>query len=104
MKTIDDVVSILLNRTVDLYSRNDQYRLDYYQNLKSDRKVIGRFIIFFKKIVRRILNYLFLPIIDKQNSINARMAAALEVNQRQLNSINISLEEIKVSLDKKEGN
>jgi len=52
--------------------------LDYYHPIRSDRKIIGPFIVLFKRLMRRLLKNIFLPLIDRQNKFNALTIAVLE--------------------------
>ena len=107
-KSTDEILSALLNRPVQERSSGasgaglGDTRLEYYIPLRSDRKVIGGIITFFKRVVRRILKYLFLPVVDKQNKINAQIAAAvyeLIRNQtEQSNKLNILRHELRAEI------
>jgi len=99
IKSTDDIISSLLNRPApgqnagitngtDQAAHNDA-TLQYYIPLRSDRKIIGRPIVFFKRAIRRVLKYLFTHMIDKQNTINAQTYAAINT----LNSNNTILSE-----------
>ena len=98
-RSTDEIVSIVLKRPMhDQNGRIVSPGLEYYQPLKSDRKIVGRLIVFFKRIVRKILKYLFLPIVEKQNAINAQMAEALMDDQRQLNAMKRQLAEMQETI------
>jgi len=90
MKTTDEIVSTLLDRQM-----GEPYIIDFYPPLQSNRKVVGRFIVFFKGALRRALKYLFLPVVNKQNIINKQMAAELEASKRELESVKISLADVR---------
>ena len=49
---------------------NDSYNVQYYKEISSHRKVIGKIIVFFKKTIRKSLKYLIYPIINEQNNFN----------------------------------
>ena len=58
-------------------SVNATWNVPYYRPLASHRKIMGRFIVFFKKVVRKILKHLLLPIVEDQNRFNASTTNAI---------------------------
>ena len=96
----DEIVSILLNKSEFEYLRiNSELRanavLDYYYPLHSNRKIIGRLIVLFRRIVRRLLRFLFLPILEQQSAFNVQTIAMLEANRNEYRAIQASLVELK---------
>ena len=96
-RSTEDIVSILLN--IPLF---EQQRLEYYNPIRSDRKIIGRAIVFFKRVVRKVLTFLVLPIVHKQNAINAQMSAEIKANQIQLEALRKSLTNMQETIKKLE--
>lgn len=66
---------------------NNNYLVQAYRPLKS-RPVIGRFIIFVKKVLRKSIKFYIEPIVNDQNEINASIV-------RSLNEIRAFIEEQK---------
>jgi len=99
MKTTEEIVSILLDRQM-----GEPYIIDFYPPLLSNRKVVGGFIVFFKETLRRALKYLFLPVVNKQNIINMQMAAELEANKRELESVKMSLVDVRRQISEHDNN
>lgn len=48
-------------------------------NITSHRKYIGSFIVFCKKVIRRLLKWLFFSYIDQQNQMNAKTIETIEL-------------------------
>jgi hypothetical protein len=44
--------------------------MNYYENLGSSRKIFLKPVVFFKKVVRRLLKFLILPAFNKQSLYN----------------------------------
>ena len=88
MNTLDDVYKILHELNPGGFNADEYGRLreelvknavlDYYIPLRSDRKVIGPVIVLFKRIVRRLLSNLLLPLVRQQNTFNAHVIQALD--------------------------
>lgn len=58
--------------------RNNQlYKIGYYREIYSNRKYFGKFIVFFKRVVRRIMKFLIEPIINEQNDFNGSVTASI---------------------------
>jgi 2-polyprenyl-3-methyl-5-hydroxy-6-metoxy-1,4-benzoquinol methylase len=55
--------------------------------ITSHRKVIGRFIVFGKKVARKLLRWYINPIIEEQNRFNAQLTGALNELSNKLISI-----------------
>ena len=103
----DEIVASLLDRPVPVSvqeqsdnssASHNNAGLEYYLPLRSDRKIIGRWIVFFKRVVRRVLKFLFIPIVDRQNAINSHTASTIgELNNR-IDALNTSNNELRVEL------
>ncbi len=49
-------------------------QISYYQELTSYKKGIAPVVFFFKKIIRKLVAFLFLPLVASQNSVNMAFA------------------------------
>ena len=56
---------------------NEKYMVKINYPIVSHKKVIGKFIIFWKKIIRRFLRWLIYPIVTEQNEFNASVTASI---------------------------
>lgn len=56
---------------------NRSYNINYYHNIFSRRKFIGKFIVFFRRVIRRLLRFLIEPIITEQKDFNASVTASI---------------------------
>lgn len=56
---------------------NQLYQVHYYRVIHSHRKVLGPVIIFFKKVIRKILKFLFEPMLEEQNEFNGAATASI---------------------------
>lgn len=56
---------------------NEKYMVKINHPITSHKKVIGKFIIFWKKIIRRFLRWLIHPIVTEQNEFNASVTASI---------------------------
>ena len=56
---------------------NHLYNINYGHEIKSNRPVIGKIIVFVKRVIRKILSYLLTPIIEEQNRFNASVTQSL---------------------------
>jgi len=72
--------------------------LTYYNQIHSNRSIIGRLIVLYRRIVRRLLRFLFLPILERQSIYNAQTAALLDAHCMQLNDIKTSISEIRTNV------
>lgn len=54
---------------VTLLQNNNQ--VAYYQELTSYKKGLAKIVIFSKRIIRKLVAFLFLPVIESQNNINS---------------------------------
>ncbi|MDR1961149.1 MAG: hypothetical protein LBQ16_02570, partial [Gracilibacteraceae bacterium] len=61
-----------------LYTNSHYRQLSYYYPIYSNRRFIGSLIVLFKRICRRLLKFLIVPIVDSQNSINANVVSVLD--------------------------
>lgn len=124
-KTIQEIVDIMLNNDqsascVDGYTfdmqelerwknkDNEYYEIHSHWSISSHRKFIGRFIVFFKKIVRKLLKWYIDPIVEQQNRFNGSVTASINAlynndvvtdrfiknNQDQFNTILTRIEEL----------
>lgn len=85
---------LLKNMFNHIRALNDNYYLNPYRPIYSDKKVLGPFIVFVKKVIRKLIKfflgwYIF-PIIDTQNTFNSNA----------VNSINIMKEAILINTQK----
>lgn len=61
----------------ELGEANNLYQIQYYRPICCYRKLIGRFIIFGKKVARRLLKFLIEPIVLQQSQFNAAIVRTL---------------------------
>jgi hypothetical protein len=111
----DDIVFALLNRSpcdrcaaMKSSKESDEQKackelaensgLTYYNQIHSSRRIFGRFITLYRRVIRRFLRYLFLPVLDKQSRHNAQTAALLDAHRIQLDSIKSSIAEMRAIL------
>jgi O-antigen chain-terminating methyltransferase len=79
----DALKSIEENHVADndlqaVVNRNNQlYEIHYYRDLVSSVPVLGKVVVFFKKLVRRVLFYLIQPMVDEQNAFNASVTQSI---------------------------
>lgn len=60
---------------------NNICSISYYKNITSHRKVLGKVIVFIKKVIRKSIGWYINPVIDQQNEFNSFVT-------RTLNSMN----------------
>lgn len=58
-------------------NNNNIYEITPYWVLRSSRKVIGKFITFGKKVVRKLLKWYIEPIVEQQNRFNGSVTASI---------------------------
>lgn len=58
-------------------NNNNIYEITSYWVLRSNRKVIGKFITFGKKVVRKLLKWYIEPIVEQQNKFNGSVTASI---------------------------
>jgi 2-polyprenyl-3-methyl-5-hydroxy-6-metoxy-1,4-benzoquinol methylase len=56
---------------------NEKYLVKINYPIISHKKFIGKFVVFWKKIVRRLLRWLIYPIVTEQNEFNASVTASI---------------------------
>ena len=56
---------------------NEKYMVKINYPIVSHKKIIGKYIIFWKKIIRRLLRWLIHPIVIEQNEFNASVTASI---------------------------
>ncbi|MBB2182842.1 methyltransferase domain-containing protein [Lachnospiraceae bacterium MD1] len=104
-KTVSQVIDILLNKDQDRNSldynnqninkndikhgfdmhelslwkdkNNQLYKVDYYRSIYSNRRFLSKPIIFFKRVVRKVMRFLLEPIVNDQNEFNASVTASI---------------------------
>lgn len=60
-----------------LSAANATCQIRYYRPIYSCRRVIGRFIVFFKKVFRKVAKFLIEPIVNDQNRFNSAATQTL---------------------------
>ncbi len=79
---------------------NDTWYYELHRPLVSNRKFIGKVVVFFKKVVRRILHpWLTKPLFEDQIRFNSSVTWALNEIKENLESINRDMIEIKQEKD-----
>ena len=58
-------------------NNNQLYYVNYYYPLRSNRRIIAKLLIFLRKIIRKIIKFLFDPILDRQNRFNGSVTASI---------------------------
>lgn len=81
----DECEKLLESSEPDKIDMNRLWSYDYYQPVISNKKGFGILIVFIKKVIRRILRFLILPIVTHQNNFNASVT-------RTVNSLYSSLQ------------
>jgi len=97
-KNVNEVIDILLNNNVTknvtindtsnlkydmnefihwCNNNNRLYNVNYNRHLFSHGKIFGRFIIFIKRVIRKIVRFLIEPIVLDQNSFNGSVTASI---------------------------
>lgn len=56
-------IELMMDRLKALYTL-------YEAPITSHRKVLGKYIVFFKKVFRKLTRWLFRPFVDQQNNVN----------------------------------
>jgi len=56
---------------------NQTWNNPYYRELRSNRRFVGKFLIFIRRVIRRVLFFLLVPISDQQNTFNASVSMSL---------------------------
>lgn len=62
------------------YWRNDTEQLrhvNYYRSVQNRRRLVGNFLTFFRRVIRRLLRFLVEPIVAEQNAFNDSVAATV---------------------------
>ena len=77
-------------------------QISYYQELTSYKRGIAPVVFFFKKIIRKICAFLFLPVVAAQNSVNmsfSRVALHIRnyVNREELLKMQFQKKEMELS-------
>lgn len=81
----------------DIKMINKLYFIDPYKNITSHRRIIGKVIIFVKKVMRKLLSWYITPMVMQQNEFNA-------FTTKVLNSMNEKIAEIEANKMKIEEN
>lgn len=58
---------------------NERQEIHYWRAIYSHRRIIGRFIVFFKRVVRKVLKFLLLPMVEEANQFHQATAATFNV-------------------------
>ncbi len=58
-------------------ANNQLYETNYYHNILSQRRFIGKLIVFIKRVIRKFLRFLIEPIVKEQNEFNASITASI---------------------------
>ncbi|MFC3771470.1 hypothetical protein [Paenibacillus sp. GCM10012303] len=87
-RRVENVGDILKNVKPEVFREGDRV-------LTSNRRFMGPFFVFFKKVIIKILNWYFAPIMNRQNEFNGEMLKAITelTNEMKIcnqNIINIS--------------
>lgn len=98
----------MIDRYAMEYSRkniNNSWQVQYYRNIYSCRPIIGKMIVFCKRIVRKLLKFLIEPIVEEQTRFNAEVVQAINslcnndvVFEAHIMSLSNSVTEIKEQL------
>lgn len=84
-------------------TNNQIYHIGYYNEIKSHRKVLGRIVVFFKKVIRKMLFFLFDPILRQQSDFNASVTASINVLYNENIVMHAALDEYKNEIKKLNG-
>ncbi len=73
--TLQEVRMILLlkeniYRLQRIKSQLTNCRIEYYFEMRSNRRMIGGAITLYRRVVRRLLKFLISPIVEQQNKVN----------------------------------
>lgn len=60
-----------------LDQNNEIYEMHYYREITSSIPILGKLLIFFKKLIRRGLFYLIQPMVDEQNRFHVSVTQSL---------------------------
>ncbi|MCL2080449.1 MAG: hypothetical protein FWH17_11615 [Oscillospiraceae bacterium] len=60
------------------------YKIEYYRPLRSNRKVIGRFLIFVRRILRKLNRFYAEPMATDQTNFNSRVLQVLDLYKDEL--------------------
>ena len=87
-KVINEINEDFLQQDIKMV--NSLYYINPYKNITSHRKVIGKIIIFIKKVMRKLLSWYITPMIEQQNEFNT-------FTTKVLNSMNEKIANIEAS-------
>ena len=62
---------------LEMQGVNSHWQLLYYRPINCYRKLVAKFIIFGKRVVRRLLKFLIEPLVEEQTQFNAATVKAL---------------------------
>ena len=79
---------------IDLLRRQ---KINYYHKLSSDRKIISLVVIFIKRIIRKLLGFLFIPVIEEINEYNERLLDVLDCQRSGSTGIDMGYDAIGTS-------
>lgn len=66
-------------RELEIWRENNNrlYQVNYYRPIYSGRKLIGRTLVFVRRIIRRMIRFLLEPIVRDQNEFNGSVTASI---------------------------
>ena len=79
---VSNVASFMIDQEKldeELRTANGLFQIHYYRPIYSCRKFIGGFLVFGKKVVRKLLKFLIEPVVEEQNQFNAATVRSLNV-------------------------
>lgn len=86
---------------------NTEYMIQPYKVIKSRSGILGRIIIFIKKVFRKSIKFYIEPIVEEQNEFNANMVRTINeirnyimLNKRTDENIDFKLSELKLDINK----
>lgn len=81
---------------------NNKYHVVAYRNIMSRNGLLGKFIIFVKKILRKSIKFYIEPIVDSQNEFNASVAQSINEIRRYVYETQTSKDDINFEISKLE--
>lgn len=81
---------------------NNSWNINPYFNIHSHRKIIGKIIIFVKKVIRKSISWYIAPIVEQQNEFNAYTTRTLNCMNSKYTNIENKINEMQERLNELE--
>lgn len=80
------IINDTMSEPID--AANHLYNINYGHDIKSNRPIIGKIIVFIRRVIRKVLFFLLNPIIEEQNRFNISVVQSLnEIHSNIISSL-----------------